>query len=155
MNNLLTGKVVFELNLSVEVVRSSPGFSEGKTVLLVSILGFKITDNDTGLVITLTVNLEGLQNLKKIGLAFFSLIFHSKPTKKKRNTYNTVRGSGLDFELDTTNGVILGQKVLGGLSNIIESNYFMETKSCQKKNAFLSQKYTLYTKYQLTRNRHL
>lgn len=60
MNNLLTGKVVFELNLSVEVVRSSPGFSEGKTVLLVSILGFKITDNDTGLVITLTVNLEGL-----------------------------------------------------------------------------------------------
>jgi hypothetical protein len=38
-------------------------------------------------------------------------------------TYNTVRSSGLNFELDTTNGVVLGQKVLGRLANIIESNY--------------------------------
>lgn len=68
-----------------------------------------------------------------MGLAFFSLIFHSKPTKKKRNTYNTVRGSGLDFELDTTNGVILGQKVLGGLSNIIESNYCHGNKIMSEK----------------------
>lgn len=56
----LTGKVVLELDLSVKVVRGGPSFSEGKTILLVSILGFKITNNDTGLVIALTVNLEGL-----------------------------------------------------------------------------------------------
>lgn len=47
---------------------------------------------------------------------------YSKPPKCQ-STYNTVRSSGLDFELDTTDGVILGQKVLGGLANIIESNY--------------------------------
>jgi len=88
------GKVVLEFDLSVKMVGGSPSFGEGKTVLLVSVLGFKITNNDTGLVITLTVNLEG----------------------------NTVRSSGLDFELDTTNGVVLGQKILGGLANIIESN---------------------------------
>lgn len=56
----LTGKVVLEFDLSVKMVGGGPSFSESETVLLVSVLGFEITNNDTGLVITLTVNLEGL-----------------------------------------------------------------------------------------------
>jgi hypothetical protein len=72
-------KVIFQFNLSVEVVGGSPSFSESETVLLVSILGLKITNNDTSLVVTLTVHLEG----------------------------DTVRSSGLDFKLDATNGVVL------------------------------------------------
>jgi hypothetical protein len=38
-------------------------------------------------------------------------------------TYNTIGSSGLDFDLDRTHRVILGQEILGGFANIIESNY--------------------------------
>lgn len=58
---VLTGKVVLELNLSVQVVGGGPGLSEGDALSLVSILGLEVTNDDTGLVITETVNLEGLQ----------------------------------------------------------------------------------------------
>lgn len=42
------------------MVRSSPGLSEADTVDLVGILGLEITKDDTGLVVALTVDLEGL-----------------------------------------------------------------------------------------------
>lgn len=57
---ILTGEVVLKFDLSVKMVGGSPSFSESETVLLVSVLGFEITNDDTSLVITLTVNLEGL-----------------------------------------------------------------------------------------------
>lgn len=57
---LLTGKVVLKLDLAVEVVGGGPGFSEGDTLGLVGVLGLEITNNDTGLVVTLTVDLESL-----------------------------------------------------------------------------------------------
>jgi hypothetical protein len=56
----LTGDVVFKLNLSVKMVGGSPGLSEADTIGLVSILGLEITKDDTGLVVALTVDLEGL-----------------------------------------------------------------------------------------------
>lgn len=37
-------------------------------------------------------------------------------------TYHTIRSSGLDFKLNTTNGIILGKEVLGGLTNIVKGN---------------------------------
>ena len=42
------------------MVGGGPSFSEGDTLGLVSVLGLKVTNNDTGLVVTLTVDLEGL-----------------------------------------------------------------------------------------------
>lgn len=63
----LTGKVVLELNLSVQVVGGGPGLSEGDTLGLVGILGLEVTNDDTRLVVAETVNLEGLQNKKTTG----------------------------------------------------------------------------------------
>jgi len=88
-------KVIFELDLSVEVVGGSPSFSEANAVGLVRVLGLEITEDDTGLVVTLTVNLEG----------------------------NTVGSSGLDFELNGTDGEVLGKEVLAGLANIVECDW--------------------------------
>lgn len=78
------------------MVGGSPSFSESETVLLVSILGLKITNNDTSLVVTLTVHLEGLYILSE-----------SRIPSCLYKTYDTVRSSGLDFKLDATNGVVL------------------------------------------------
>jgi len=89
------GKVVLELNLSVQVVGGGPGLSEGDTLGLVGILGLEVTNDDTRLVVAETVNLEG----------------------------NTVGGGGLDFELSVTDGEVLAEKVLAGLANIVESNW--------------------------------
>jgi CobQ-like glutamine amidotransferase family enzyme len=58
--NILTGKVVLELNLSVQVVGGSPSLSEGDTLSSVGILGLEVTNDNTRLVITETVDLEGL-----------------------------------------------------------------------------------------------
>jgi len=88
------GKVVLELNLSVQVVGGSPSLSEGDALSSVGILGLEVTNDDTRLVVTETVNLEG----------------------------DTVGGGGLDFELSATDGEILAEKVLAGLANIVESN---------------------------------
>jgi len=88
-------KVIFELDLSVEVVGGSPSFSEANAVGLVRVLGLEITEDDTGLVVALTVNLEG----------------------------NTVGSSGLDFELNGTDGEVLGKEVLAGLANIVECDW--------------------------------
>lgn len=55
-----TGQVVLKFDLAVKVVGGGPCFSESDTLGLVSILGLKITNNDAGLVVTLTVHLEGL-----------------------------------------------------------------------------------------------
>jgi hypothetical protein len=44
-------------------------------------------------------------------------------------TYNTVGGSGLDFELSVTDGEVLAEKVLTGLANIIESNCSLDRVS--------------------------
>ena len=109
-----TGQVVLQLDLAVQVVGSGPGLSEGDALGLVSILGLEITDNDTGLVVTLTVDLEGLFVFSQSLCPFF--LHYS-------STYHTVGGGGLDLKLDTTNGIVLGQKVLGGLANIVEGDY--------------------------------
>ena len=42
------------------MVGGSPGLGEGDTLGLVGILGLEVTNDDTRLVVTETVNLEGL-----------------------------------------------------------------------------------------------
>jgi hypothetical protein len=61
----LTSKVVLQFDLSVEVVGGGPGLSEADTIGLVSVLGLKITKDDTGLVVALTVDLESLWSRRK------------------------------------------------------------------------------------------
>jgi hypothetical protein len=63
---LLTSKIVFKLNLSVKMVRGSPSLSEADAIGLVSILGLEITKNNSGLVVALTVDFEGLVEDKRI-----------------------------------------------------------------------------------------
>lgn len=57
---ILTGEVVLELNLAVEMVGSSPGFGESDALDLIRVLGLEITNNDAALVVTLTIDLESL-----------------------------------------------------------------------------------------------
>jgi hypothetical protein len=59
--NPLTGKVVVEFDLAIQVVGGGPGFSEGDPIGLISILGFKVTNNGSFLVVTLAIDFEGLE----------------------------------------------------------------------------------------------
>lgn len=118
-SRLLTSKVIFELDLSVEVVGGSPSFSEANAVGLVRVLGLEITEDDTGLVVALTVNLEGLEVAS-------GSITSRRPRIEKTgtsDTYNTVGSSGFDFEFNGTDGEVLGKEVLAGLANIVECDW--------------------------------
>jgi hypothetical protein len=48
------------------MVRGSPSLSEADAIGLVSILGLEITKNNSGLVVALTVDFEGLVEDKRI-----------------------------------------------------------------------------------------
>lgn len=55
-----TSKVVLQLNLAVEMVGGSPYLSDRHAVLSIGPFGFKITYNDTSLVVTITIYFESL-----------------------------------------------------------------------------------------------
>jgi hypothetical protein len=102
------------------VVGGSPGLSEADAIGLVGILGLEITKDDTGLVVALTVDLEGLYRESRGSMIWPR--YEPFNTLLVQNTYNTIGSSGLDFKLDGTDREVLGKKILAGFTNVVERN---------------------------------